>query len=386
MAYFELPEDSVPRIQIEHVGSDLRLRGWERAAVSAEGDQAAITEQDDGTLLIHSSGDLDIRLPADSEVTIGSIGSDARVTGVSGMLWIGSVGSDLVLRKTGPVSVDAVGSDLRIKRVEGDVRAGSVGSDATIREVNGATIIGNVGSDLYVRDVIGPCEVEKAGSDLVLSTDFLPGAAYRFTVGGDIVCRVAPDADVRFHILDCDDLTVDAPGAEISEGEHGDVIEFGDGAAVVELRAGGEIRLVGQDEDYLMAINLQLEEDLQARLSGLEERLAEQLSGLDDLIESKADRLRQRAEQQAERALRKAQRSLRKAEQRAEPGKRKRSFTFAFGAGSPPRPPGPPRPPAPPEPREPVTDDERLLILRMLEQKQISVEEAEKLLAALEGR
>ncbi len=386
MAYFELPDNSVPRIRIEHVGSDLRLRGWERAAVAAEGDQAAITEQDDGTLLIHGSSDLDIRLPGDSEVTIGSIGSDARVTGVSGMLQIGSVGSDLVLRKTGPVSVDAVGCDLRIKRVEGDVRVGSVGSDATIREVSGATQIGSVGSDLYVRDIVGACEVDNAGSDLVLSTDFLPGAVYRFTVGGDIVCRVAPDSDVRFHILDCDDLTVDAPGAELRDSGAFDDVVFGAGAALVELSAGGEIRLVGQEEDYLMAINLQLEEELQARLSGLEERLSEQLSGLDDLIESKADRLRQRAEQQAERAVRAAERSLRAAEKRAEQGKRKRSFTFAFGAGSPPRPPGPPRPPTPPEPREPVTDDERLLILRMLEQKQISVEEAEKLLAALEGR
>lgn len=386
MAYFELPEDRVPRILIEHAGSDLRLRGWERAAVAAEGDQATITEQEDGTLVIQGSSDLDVRLPADSEVTVGAVGSDARVTGISGLLRIGSVGSDLVLRKTGPVSVDAVGSDLRIKRVEGDVRAGSVGSDATIREVNGATRLGNVGSDLYVRDVIGPCEVENTGSDLVLSTDFLPGAVYRFTVGGDIVCRVAPDADVRFHILDCDDLTVDAPGAELHEVDAHDEIVFGGGAALVELSAGGEIRLVGQDEDYLMAINLQLEEDLQARLSGLEERLAEQLSGLDDLIETKAERLRQRAEQQAERAMRAAERSLRKAEKRTEHGKRKRSFTFSFGGDSAPRPPRPPRPPAPPEPREPVTDDERLLILRMLEQKQISVEEAEKLLAALEGR
>jgi hypothetical protein len=33
-----------------------------------------------------------------------------------------------------------------------------------------------------------------------------------------------------------------------------------------------------------------------------------------------------------------------------------------------------------------VSDDERLMILRMLEQKKISMEEAEELLSALEGR
>jgi hypothetical protein len=34
----------------------------------------------------------------------------------------------------------------------------------------------------------------------------------------------------------------------------------------------------------------------------------------------------------------------------------------------------------------PVSDDERLTILKMLQEKKISVEEAEKLLAALEGK
>jgi hypothetical protein len=46
-----------------------------------------------------------------------------------------------------------------------------------------------------------------------------------------------------------------------------------------------------------------------------------------------------------------------------------------------------PTPPTPPTPQgDPVTEDERLMILRMLEQKQISMEEAEQLLSALEGK
>jgi hypothetical protein len=37
-------------------------------------------------------------------------------------------------------------------------------------------------------------------------------------------------------------------------------------------------------------------------------------------------------------------------------------------------------------PAEPVSDEERMLILRMLEQGKISVADAEQLLAALEGK
>jgi hypothetical protein len=41
-------------------------------------------------------------------------------------------------------------------------------------------------------------------------------------------------------------------------------------------------------------------------------------------------------------------------------------------------------PPQPP--RDLVTDDERLMVLKMVQDKKISVEEAEKLLRAMEGR
>jgi hypothetical protein len=49
--------------------------------------------------------------------------------------------------------------------------------------------------------------------------------------------------------------------------------------------------------------------------------------------------------------------------------------------------PGPTTPPASATPaHEPVSEEERLMILRMLEQKKISMEEADRLLAALEGK
>jgi len=78
--------------------------------------------------------------------------------------------------------------------------------------------------------------------------------------------------------------------------------------------------------------------------------------------------------------------------------------------GRPPMPPMPPRPPSPPGASgsrrgwgfegfgssqaqsatapvgDPVSEEERLMILRMLEQKKISIAEAEQLLSALESR
>ena len=52
-----------------------------------------------------------------------------------------------------------------------------------------------------------------------------------------------------------------------------------------------------------------------------------------------------------------------------------------WGAPTPPVPPIPPTPPS-----EPVSEEERMMILRMLEQKKIGLDDAEKLLSALEGK
>ncbi len=382
MSHIELSEDRIARITIDNVGSDLRVRGWDRPAVSTDEESAYLEEREDGTIQISASSDLALRAPRDAELTIERIGSDAKLTEIEGLISIARVGSDLILRKTGPLEVDAVGGDLRIKRANGDVTIGKVGGDLTLREVEGNTRIDTVGGDLYVRDVLGGCVVDRVGGDLVLSTNLLEGAEYRFSVGGDIVCRIPPEADARIRIMSCADLSVDVPDVELIEGDTHDEIILGNGAALVELSAGGDIRLVGQADDVMMAINFQLEEDLAARLSGIEEKLSEQLAGLDDLIASKAERLREKAEKQAERAMRSAERAARRAEQKIDKGKRKRSFTLSFGGGSASR---STRHSRPQPPREPVSDEERLMILRMVEARQISVEEAERLLSALEG-
>lgn len=75
-----------------------------------------------------------------------------------------------------------------------------------------------------------------------------------------------------------------------------------------------------------------------------------------------------------ERAAERTKRSAERAQRRAE---RAAGTWGAFAT--------PPRPPAPPKPAQPVSDEERLLVLKMVESGQITVEEAAKLLASLEG-
>ena len=83
-----------------------------------------------------------------------------------------------------------------------------------------------------------------------------------------------------------------------------------------------------------------------------------------------------RAQEKLERKL-EAQR--RRAEQRnqAATDRRTRRQSWGFEWPSPPQPPAPQKTAA--------TEEERLMILRMLEQKKITLDEADRLLSALEG-
>ncbi|NLX11174.1 MAG: hypothetical protein GXY36_16120 [Chloroflexi bacterium] len=397
MSRIERQNITVPVI-IQAVGGDLRIKGRSGADLVVDGDGVRVEQIDDEQpYLVRSDGDCRVTVPGSINVIVQQVGGDAKLTDLGGITKIGAVGGDLTLRNLQGLQIDAVGGDLRIKWADGPVTIRAVGADATIREVRGNVSIDKVGADLYLRNIEGSCVVEQIGSDLVLSMDFAPGGEYRFRAGNDVLCRIQPEADVRFVLPAEVAVELDVP-ADISESEDGTEqhIVIGEGSATVYIEAGDELRLVSEEEDYVFDLGAQIEEELEARLSTLEEKLSQQLEGLDERIQASAERYSgqienyaERAQQQAQRAVERVRRSIERQEKK---GKRKREsgsmprFEFGFGWGTPPTPPAPPdlrrRRPA----TEPVSEQERLMILKMVQENKITIEEAERLLAALEGQ
>jgi len=232
--------------------------------------------------------------------------------------------------------------------------------------------------------------VARVGSDLVLCLDFAPGGDYRFSAGGDIFCRVRPDTNATFVLPADTALQVGLDtGAEEKEDGGQRTVTLGDGSASVHIGAANTLNLVGEeeDEDYMIDFGAQIGEELEARLSSLEEKLSQHLEGLDERIQAKtvyiteraeklAERARQQAERAAERAQRQAERAMRNMDRQMKKKRGGVRGTFTFGA-----PPGSP----PPRPSEPVTEQERLMILKMVQENKISIEEAQRLLAALDS-
>jgi len=378
----EFRENVSGTVIIKSVGGDLRLRGREDSVLILDADGGSIEQLGEGQpYVVMCDGDCRIMVPSDVAVSIQRVGGDAKITDLEGPLEVNQVGADLTARNVAAVQIRNVGGDLRVKWAEGDVTVAAVGADATIREVEGSVRVDRIGADLFLRNIDGNCVVEQVGADLLLSIAFLPGNEYRFRVGGDILCRVEPETSARFILPPHVSVGLDVEADVREEDENGrQIVTLGEGSATIYIDNAAELRLVGEGEDYMLNLSVQIEEELEARMSMLEEKLSQQLEGLDERIRShtehwtaQAERLSERAQRQAERTAERLRRTM---ERKKEKRKGRPITTGHVHWGAPPMPPRPPL--------DPVTEQERLMILKMVQEGKITIDEAERLLAALE--
>jgi hypothetical protein len=156
----------------------------------------------------------------------------------------------------------------------------------------------------------------------------------------------------------------------------------------LELRAQGDIRIKSIDQEPGTDLDVRIAAVVDAELTAMEQRLQTDLTGMGELgallserlhrkVERAAERARRELEKEAERARREAERARRHAEREAERARRRAAgpqVTFNLGGM---------RPPAPPDP---APEQERLAILKMVEEKKITASDAALLLEALEGK
>jgi hypothetical protein len=265
------------------------------------------------------------------------------------------------------------------------VRVENVGSDASFRGVEGSLNVRTVGSDALVANVQGACEFETVGGDLVFNLAFPLENRSRFHVGGDVLGRVPPDASVRLLIPVGTEVDVHIPGAKVEQDNEHVIVTLGEGKSEVAFEPiGGDFELVSADDkqrdrdafDFDFDVDFNFGDDLAEKINRtLNEQIGPMIDRVtrqaQEQIERQAERFARRAERQADRRGRSWQWSW--------PDKPKRDgegtdFSWQW----------PEKPKRGESASEPVTNEERMTILRMVENKQISVEEAERLLAALE--
>ena len=409
---------SNPRILLD-VSGDLRLKGQDefQVVVKTEGPENLTMEATDDQVTIHCTSDCSMRVPRAAIVQVQAVHGDASVKALDGELNMEEVGGDLELRNVGETRIRTVRGNMVARNVDGNLMVDAVDGDLSARGVQGDfTVSGTANGNLNASDIGGSAKASASGN-IVLRLDPAPGHNYDFKAKANLFCRLSDDASVEISVPKASQVMVDLPGIHASAPVQTPyAFTMGEGDAHLTLSASGNVVLDTHAPEWDMedfdidvdnevngmadAVSQQITQQVESQMRMIEDQLNVQLSGLSmrlsaaKLSEEQARRIETRAREASERATARAHERVKRAQERMEQklaaAQRKiehkakvrehayrhsgRGWSFNF----------PPTTPVPPS--EPVSEDERLMILRMLEQKQISMEEAEELLSALEGK
>ncbi|MGB1249969.1 MAG: SHOCT-like domain-containing protein [Candidatus Promineifilaceae bacterium] len=329
--------------------------------------------------------------------SIGSVSGNAAFKQVGGHVLIrGRINGDLGVKHVGGLSADFVNGDLSARHVSGNLHVKVASGDVSARQVTGDLTLSDVHADVVAGQIGGIVSIN-SHDDVKLRG---PLCAGKHTVNAQ--------SSISFYYPANEPLMLTASARrvvskiafeQISEQEEGLIAASrGNGGPAVTLHATEKVVLRGQGNPSGSGGNVEIDLDFgdfgEKLANDLSARMSEFSTRFDNEFSGHAERALRKAQAAVDRALNKMERDMEQAEQRASRKVVIRTKTKtpkapkapktpkAPKAPKPPKTPAPPVPPVPPAPAV-DTSSEQLKILKMLEQGIISIEEANKLLAAL---
>lgn len=346
-------------------GSDAKML----TAVVSHGDSMKILESTGG-LEIKSSEDCRLLIPASTTVTVDKVGGDAFLKNLENRAIVGKIGGDLTMIDVAGASIEMAGGDFSIRGSKGAVEVARTGGDLLGIDVFSFSS-GAIGGDATLKNVGGSVNIT-AGGDVLISCFLETLPEIKIKAGGDITLITSEHANGMLNLHNKgESISVSACGQSITQDTFIE-LPLGEGGNEIDLNAGGEILVTDKDnlvegENGFATIEHQWSEFG----SDLERRIREGLV----MASQSADHASKVASMASEIAREKMDKAMRKLEKKGfSKGHRSGMVGFTYE-----------QPAKGKEKTGPaVSDEERMLVLRMLQEKKISVEEAEKLLNALD--
>lgn len=376
------------------VAGDLCIEGWGRGEILLKGkDLKDIHVQHEGDKVeITSEADCEVIVPTLAIMNVKHVGGDAEVYDLHGNLRIVKVHGDLTLHHINRADLERIGGDLMAKHVKGDLNVQHVGADARIKDVMGVASVITVGGDLSLENGTGG-QQSTVGGDAKVGLKPKAGQDYTLRAGGDITITLPMDASLRA------DIRCGSGDIEISLGSRKEHIEahtyqltLGSGEASLSVLAGGEVTLTSEPppawtgDEFLTGFAQEL--------SSLGERISRKVSSsvrsaeFNERVDRILDQALRRMQDQVNSAMKSVEEKLTGSEStQAAPESAnvggatpidevEVSTPAAEGMNK--------NGQSSPSAVKPTNEDERLQVLRMLQEKKITAEEAEMLLEALD--
>ncbi len=358
------------------------VRGWENEEVEVRypENKDCFLDIDQGHLEIDAKSYCIVSIPENVKISIEKIDGNFESAGTLGLLNIETIGGNCTVQSVEGLSVENVGGNCKIGFIGNNAKLEKVGGNLNFVVENGILKIDGVGGNLS-----GQAEnislITSVGGNIKIITNRMNGGENQLRAGGSI----------KLNIKNLEDATINAKAGGVATIHYQESSEkftngkfekkFGTGEKVVQLEAGGNIKISDEEVDFEINQNFGSADD--AYVDEMEQKFetrALQSSGFDISVLYDIDgEIGERIREKTHLADEKIQRAMEKME---------RKFSFKEEFGNIPRPPRPPRPPVEPQPGTtksfPISKEEKIMILKMLQDGKINAEEADRLLRALE--
>ena len=365
------------------VAGNLYLRSWEKSELRVQGsdlDEISLVNLSN-EIEISYEGDLLVSLPSKSRLNLLKVGGNAYLLGKLEWVEIGKIDGNLTLQNVKNIKAGQIGGNCKIDGLASGFSADSIDGNLKGIHISEVFTCEHVGGNVSLFAVKGATTID-AGGNMKVHLDEL-GGDIQLRAGGSIHLFIPENPDARFDLHNSGDSVEVGIGGKIQKLRSATFKSiYRDGKSLIKLTAGGRIKLfdhpsgqINPDDFYSGAEKLEqkFEEKFKnGDFNSFQNRIDFDLNQLDSLINENVERVTKLTEQRVKEAFEKIG-SI----------PEWKDFTCSNWGGT---------------VREQsdvidqqkktshASEEEKLMVLKMLQEKKIDAVEAEKLLKALEGR
>ena len=407
-----------PHIIVEECRGSLVVKGGAEDEVTLRVDaeeHEVIVEREGETLTLTLPDQTSLICPTGSSLTVDRVLGNLLVDDLTGQIACNSAHGNATLRAAGPTALVELSGNLAARDVNGNLEAQDVKGNARVQDLKGQLILGKVGGNLSARDVEGDLKARvvkgnariqdlegyltleqvygnlgaqgvtggmslpEVRGNARLGPPFAGEAVYHVNARGNLTVSVPADASLRLTVHASGHVRASVPDLVLDEIDRGFEGMLGSGEATLEAQARGNVSFrpaESSDSRFearadLEGLGAQIEWQVNEAVARMTSRLEESLGRIDStVVQRHVEQATDQARQSVEQARQKAEQAAERARMRAERAERR----WRRASGQPPR-----------SEREAASDEERLRVLRMVEEGRLTPEQASELLAALEG-
>jgi hypothetical protein len=377
--------------------ANLDLSGWEKNEVQINTDlNIQRTRKEEGVLFLIFVDDCEIKVPFGKELEINRASGNARIKNLHANISVNHISGNLAVQNVNNIKIDKVSGSLLVEEVKGHLDIGRVSGNFKGRQFHGNISSGRIDGGVSLLKVHRGAKINSNGDlSLDVAANSQDELNLRTFAGINLNLPVFTDAEISAI---CKAQNIELRVGERTEkyNDRRKTLILGDGSRHIRLESNGRIKIKAEEikEEEItrlfeeldnLWVQLKEKSEIKRKIKAMDKYPEiEVIEGFSKFAEEAMKGVIGTAgltAQIAETALQEAEIRIQLAADRIEEEMKELGIEIHLGEFK-------------QENQEPeksgkiehnVSEEERLIIFRMLEQKKITVEEADRLLEALEN-